>query len=104
MMGTENFKIDAPWAEKFTKTRVQFLLTPSVGGISKHCMRFILNFVKHRLHYMSGWLLVTLMMTFKTHRFKVKEDWGPRVHDVRSPVYRYGGEQQAVQGVHPSTI
>ena len=30
MMGTEIFKIDASWAEKLTKTRVQFLLTPSV--------------------------------------------------------------------------
>ena len=49
MMGTEIFKIDAPWAEKMMKMRVQLLLTPSVGGISKHCMRFILNFVKHRL-------------------------------------------------------
>ena len=37
MMGTEIFKIDAFWAEKFTKTRVQFLLTPTVpatGDIS----------------------------------------------------------------------
>ena len=32
MMGTEIFKIDAPWAEKLTKTRVQFLLTPTVIG------------------------------------------------------------------------
>ena len=31
MMGTEIFKIDASWAEKLTKTRVQFLLTPTVG-------------------------------------------------------------------------
>ena len=30
MMGTEIFKIDAPWAEKLTKTRVQFLMTPTV--------------------------------------------------------------------------
>ena len=30
MMGTEIFKIDASWAEKLTKTRVQFLLTPTV--------------------------------------------------------------------------
>ena len=31
MMGTEIFKNDAPWAEKLTKTRVQFLLAPTVG-------------------------------------------------------------------------
>ena len=31
MMGTEIFKIDAPWAEKLTKTRVSFLMNPSVG-------------------------------------------------------------------------
>ena len=31
MMGTEIFKIDASWPEKLTKTRVQFLLTPTVG-------------------------------------------------------------------------
>ena len=30
MIGTEIFKIDASWAEKLTKTRVQFLLTPTV--------------------------------------------------------------------------
>ena len=30
MKATEIFKIDASWAEKLTKTRVQFLLTPSV--------------------------------------------------------------------------
>ena len=29
-MGTEIFKIDASWAEKLTKTRVQFLLAPTV--------------------------------------------------------------------------
>ena len=29
-MGTTIFQIDAPWAEKLTKTRVQFLLTPTV--------------------------------------------------------------------------
>ena len=31
MMGTEIFKIDASWAEKLTKMRVQFLLTPTVS-------------------------------------------------------------------------
>ena len=30
MMGTEIFKIDAPWAEKLKKTRVHFLMTPTV--------------------------------------------------------------------------
>ena len=30
MLGTEIFIIDAPWAEKLTKMRVQFLLTPTV--------------------------------------------------------------------------
>ena len=33
MMGTEIFKIDASWAEKLMKTRVQFLLTPTVEAI-----------------------------------------------------------------------
>ena len=33
MMGTEIFKIDASWAEKLTKTRVQFLLTPTVCAV-----------------------------------------------------------------------
>ena len=37
-----------------------------------------------------------------THRLKVKEYRRPRVHDVRSPVYRYGRVQEAVQGVHPA--
>ena len=30
MMGTEIFKIDAPWAQKLTKMRVPFLMTPTV--------------------------------------------------------------------------
>ena len=30
MMGTEIFKIDASWADKLTKTRVSFLMTPTV--------------------------------------------------------------------------
>ena len=30
MMGTDIFKIDAHWAEKLTKTRVPFLMTPTV--------------------------------------------------------------------------
>ena len=33
MMGTEIFKIDAPWAEKWTKTRVSFLSAPTVNVI-----------------------------------------------------------------------
>ena len=35
MMGTEIFKIDASWAEKWTKTRVSFLSAPTVGA-SRH--------------------------------------------------------------------
>ena len=36
MMGTEIFKIDASWAEKLTKTRVPFLMTPTVlQGLGK---------------------------------------------------------------------
>ena len=31
MMGTEILKIDAPWAKKLTKTRVQFLVAPTVN-------------------------------------------------------------------------
>ena len=30
MMGTEILKIDAYWAKKLTKTRVPFLMTPTV--------------------------------------------------------------------------
>ena len=30
MMGTEIFKIDALWAEKLMKTRVSFLMNPTV--------------------------------------------------------------------------
>ena len=30
MMGTEIFKIDAPWAEKLMKTRVSFLMNQTV--------------------------------------------------------------------------
>ena len=34
MMGTEIFKMDASWAEKLTKRRVQFLLTPTVDVLT----------------------------------------------------------------------
>ena len=33
MMGTEIFKIDALWAEILTKTRVSFLMNPSVAVV-----------------------------------------------------------------------
>ena len=33
MMGTEIFKIDASWAEKWTKTRVSFLSAPTVHKV-----------------------------------------------------------------------
>ena len=51
MMGTEIFKIDASWAEKLTKTRVQFLLTPTVVslpyiGIGVKLSCFTLKFKK----------------------------------------------------------
>ena len=41
-MDTEIFQIDAPWAEKLTKMRVQFLLTPTVfssysGHLHEEC-------------------------------------------------------------------
>ena len=36
MMGTEIFKIDASWAEKLTKTRVSFLMTPTVYLKARH--------------------------------------------------------------------
>ena len=36
MMGTEIFKIDASWAEKLTKTRVSFLMNPTVSVTIKH--------------------------------------------------------------------
>ena len=32
--GTDIFQIDAPWAEKLTKTRVQFLLMPTVYNLA----------------------------------------------------------------------
>ena len=36
MMVTEIFKIDASWAEKLTKARVKFLLTPTVIELTKY--------------------------------------------------------------------
>ena len=36
MMGTEIFKIDASWAEKLTKTRVSFLMNPTVFDVITH--------------------------------------------------------------------
>ena len=38
MMGTEIFKIDASWAEKLTKTRVSFLMTPTVDVYHRSCI------------------------------------------------------------------
>ena len=50
MMGTEIFKIDAPWAEKLRKMRVSFLMNPSVSAlslISCHQVESDLMFVAH---------------------------------------------------------
>ena len=43
LMGTEIFKIDASWAEKLTKTRVSFVMTPTVidFGLWKKVNSFI---------------------------------------------------------------
>ena len=41
MMGTEIFKIDASWAQKLTKTRVSFLMTPTVDVIKSHTLHRI---------------------------------------------------------------
>ena len=43
MMGTDIFKIDASWAEKLTKTRVSFVMTPTVidFGLWKKVNSFI---------------------------------------------------------------
>ena len=44
IMGTEIFKIDASWAEKLKKTRVQFLINPTV---STHYLHTIHTLSKH---------------------------------------------------------
>ena len=38
LMGTEIFKINASWAEKLMKTRVSFLMTPTVVASMLHGM------------------------------------------------------------------
>ena len=43
MMGTEIFKIDASWAEKLTKTRVSFLMTPTVYKSASFFVDIIIN-------------------------------------------------------------
>ena len=35
MVGTEIFKIDAPWVQKLMKTRVSFLMTPTVVAFAQ---------------------------------------------------------------------
>ena len=47
MMGTEIFKTDAPWAEKLRKTRVQFLMAPTV-----FMQQFNIEYVCAHLVYM----------------------------------------------------
>ena len=43
-MGTEIFKFDASWAEKLTKTRVSFLMTPSVNSdVKQDCAHIGVN-------------------------------------------------------------
>ena len=54
MMGTEIFKFDASWAEKLTKTRVSFLMTPTVvvsSGLSKVSM----SKLRHSSYISGGW-------------------------------------------------
>ena len=48
MMGTEIFKIDASWAEKLTKTRVQFLLTPTVTKAGLVFAKILMPFNKEK--------------------------------------------------------
>ena len=47
LMGTEILKIDAPWAEKLTKTRVQFFMTPTVFLFYNIGLTFRINPVTH---------------------------------------------------------
>ena len=50
MMGTEIFKIDASWAEKWTKTRVSFLSAPTVASERFSLAHFALSII----HEQSG--------------------------------------------------
>ena len=77
MMGTEIYKIDASWAEKLTKKRVQFLMTPTVTleralarisilfpeiehmGTFIHPQFHILNLFKYYYKYCGTWQLST---------------------------------------------
>ena len=54
MMGTEIFKIDASWAEKLTKTRVSFLMTPTVGLLI--ALLFLITEIpyQNRIHMLSN--------------------------------------------------
>ena len=64
-MVTEIFRIDASWAEKLTKTRVQFLLTPTViQGVRLDL--FYPVFLTLQFAFFVGWLKVaeTLINSF----------------------------------------
>ena len=45
MMGTEIFKIDAPWSQKLMKMRVPFLMTPTVVKVKAFFSVLIMNVV-----------------------------------------------------------
>ena len=68
-MGTEIFKIDASWAEKLTKTRVQFLLTPTVIEISHQITRVNLSYDVSLCcgGHCGLSLSLTLLLTILTH-------------------------------------
>ena len=51
MMGTEIFKIDAPWAEKLTKIRVQFLMAPTVLLATVDARNAVNNIVGKTIHW-----------------------------------------------------
>ena len=52
-MGTEIFKFDASWDEKLTKTRVSFLMTPSVDSqnASGNCLLSLYECYEHERHF-----------------------------------------------------
>ena len=73
MMGPEITKIDASWAEKFTKTRVSFLAAPTVrinvaqNSLVVNCTTIFPNFGFQSLSNVSWILILSVYFIFRSN-------------------------------------
>ena len=82
MMGTDIFKIDASWTDKLTKTRVQFLLTPTVSSfhlspsLAYPCLTIFSSFSPPTYNSFILCIMLLLNILLQLHGDKTLKIWG----------------------------